>query len=158
MTTAPAEPGAADVAQAFFGLAHQLKKRVNAALRAQGLSLARGRALHVLATNGPTRVVALGAELGLTPRTATESVDALERDGLVERRSDPTDRRAALVCLTAAGIRLHDELAAPRRAAIDELFGVLDGGQRGQLLSLLEILRTSAGTDHPGTDHPGDAA
>ncbi|MFI1971434.1 MarR family winged helix-turn-helix transcriptional regulator [Streptomyces cinnamoneus] len=36
---------------------------------------------------------------GLTPGSATRLVDRLEKAGLVERRTDPTDRRRALVVL-----------------------------------------------------------
>jgi DNA-binding MarR family transcriptional regulator len=34
----------------------------------------------------------LAAEFDLAPRTITDVIDALERDGLAERQADPTDR------------------------------------------------------------------
>jgi DNA-binding MarR family transcriptional regulator len=70
----------------------------------------------------------------------TELVRRLERDGLVERRPDPTDHRAAIVSLTprarafepvAAGVlaeldglvrdRLDDERVEELKAALREL-------------------------------------
>jgi len=41
----------------------------------------------------------------LSKQTMTTMVRLAERDGLVDRRSDPTDRRATRVHLTAKGLR-----------------------------------------------------
>jgi DNA-binding MarR family transcriptional regulator len=41
----------------------------------------------------------------LSKQTMTTMVRLAERDGLVERRSDPSDRRATRVHLTAKGLR-----------------------------------------------------
>ena len=64
-------------------------------------------------------------------------VDRLERDGLVERRPHPGDRRATEVHLTAAG----EEVAARGRAAVDalasEVFAPLDDDERRVLGELL---------------------
>ena len=38
--------------------------------------------------------------------------DRLEEHGLVERRSDPTDRRVKTIALTAAGVETRERLAA----------------------------------------------
>jgi DNA-binding MarR family transcriptional regulator len=42
--------------------------------------------------------------------TATWIVDRLERRGLAERRSAPTDRRVTLVVLTQAGVKTKTQL------------------------------------------------
>jgi DNA-binding MarR family transcriptional regulator len=44
--------------------------------------------------------------------TVTWIVDRLEERGLVERRSDPSDRRVRLVALTQEGRRIRDEIRA----------------------------------------------
>jgi DNA-binding MarR family transcriptional regulator len=54
----------------------------------------------------------LSDELGVTARNVTGLVDALQRDGLVERLPYPNDRRAVLVRLTPAGERVSGELRA----------------------------------------------
>lgn len=49
------------------------------------------------------RVKTLARELGLSQPTVTDSLLALERKGFVARHSDPKDKRALLVQLTADG-------------------------------------------------------
>jgi DNA-binding MarR family transcriptional regulator len=47
--------------------------------------------------------VELGRCAGLEPSTITGLLDRMQRDGLLERRPDPHDRRAQRIFLTAAG-------------------------------------------------------
>jgi DNA-binding MarR family transcriptional regulator len=50
-----------------------------------------------------TRLTELAARAAMTHQSMGELVASLERGGWVERRPDPTDGRARLVCLTPAG-------------------------------------------------------
>ncbi len=59
---------------------------------------------------GGTRLTVLAARAGMTHQSMGELVSVLEQRGYVERRSDPSDRRARLVVLTPRG------RAAVRRA------------------------------------------
>jgi MarR family transcriptional regulator, transcriptional regulator for hemolysin len=52
----------------------------------------------------------LARSLGIEGPTLTRHLDSLERAGLVERRRDPSDRRAVQVELTKAGEALHGRL------------------------------------------------
>jgi len=60
-------------------------------------------ALELLMTSGPLTRAQLGAQTGLSKVTASQLLSRLEERGLVERRSDPADRRRKLVELTPAG-------------------------------------------------------
>ena len=62
-------------------------------------------AARAAAGTAPMRLSELSDRLHIAPRSATEVVDALEARGLVERRPDPSDRRATLVELTEHGPR-----------------------------------------------------
>jgi DNA-binding MarR family transcriptional regulator len=53
------------------------------------------------------RLTQLAQRARLSKQTMTTMVRLLERDGLVERQSDPSDGRAALVSLTPRGRRLQ---------------------------------------------------
>lgn len=59
-------------------------------------------ALGTLHVDGPQTISALARVLGMTPASATELADRLERAGLVERRPHPTDRRKRLLHPTPA--------------------------------------------------------
>src|ERR1700752_1743183 len=52
----------------------------------------------------------LAAAVGIEGPTLTRHLDALERQGLVRRRQDPSDRRAVVVELTPAGHAAHARL------------------------------------------------
>jgi DNA-binding MarR family transcriptional regulator len=62
--------------------------------------------LHTLVHKGPMRLTALKVTEQITQPAITQLVTRLERDGLVERRPDPEDRRAVLVRVTPAGARI----------------------------------------------------
>lgn len=74
------------------------------------LSVAQFRVLDRL-HDGSALGGALAEWLAVTPPSVTALVDALVKRGLVERREHPEDRRRVEHSLTAAGRRLHDEVA-----------------------------------------------
>lgn len=51
-----------------------------------------------------TRLTELARRAAMTKQSMSELVDQVERTGLIEKRPDPTDGRAKLVCFTAAGL------------------------------------------------------
>jgi DNA-binding MarR family transcriptional regulator len=67
------------------------------------MSLTSLSTLATLELNGPRRITDLAANEGVMQPSMTALVSTLERSGLVERRSDPSDRRVALVALTSQG-------------------------------------------------------
>ena len=80
-------------------------KRVLAGLASAGagdISAAQARVVERIGPNG-TRLTDLAEQADVTKQTAGFLVDQLERKGYVERRRDPTDARARLVCLSARG-------------------------------------------------------
>src|SRR3954464_10788035 len=89
--------------QAFMEVHHQTHRIVERAMSAQGLSLGRAKVLMRLGLNGAVNQATPPGPLGFAPRSVTETVDALERDGLVTRKDDPRDRRARIVELTDSG-------------------------------------------------------
>lgn len=84
-------------------------------LQAAGLQDARTPHTHVTAyikADG-SRLTDLAAQARMTLPAMAELVDDLERLGIVERRPDPTDGRAKLICLTDAG---RDAMRIARQA------------------------------------------
>ena len=56
---------------------------------------------------GGTRLTELAARADMTHQSMSEVIAALEQRGYVERRPDPSDGRARLVCLTPHGTQLR---------------------------------------------------
>jgi DNA-binding MarR family transcriptional regulator len=129
------------VVDALLAAGHAVRVATDAALRADGLSLARKKALAVLSRSAePVALRQVSDALGIVPRSVTDLVDGLEADGLVRREQDPQDRRRASVAITDEG-RAALAAAQRRSAAIARRFTAdLDAAERGELLRLLERL------------------
>jgi DNA-binding MarR family transcriptional regulator len=70
----------------------------------------------------------------------TELIRRLERDGLIERRPDPSDARASLIFLTARS-RQFEPVAAAVPAELDRLVqGRLGSGRVAELKAALAEL------------------
>ena len=94
---------------------------------------------------GGSRLTKLAAGAGMTPQSMGVIVDELESLGYVERRPDPSDRRAKLISLTALGRRAVDAGEATITGIEQDLVDVL--GERGarQLRTLLGKILESGG-------------
>lgn len=55
-----------------------------------------------------TRLTELARRASMTKQSMSELVSQVERTGLIERRNDPTDGRAKLVCFTDKGLKWLD--------------------------------------------------
>jgi DNA-binding MarR family transcriptional regulator len=107
---------------AILEVAHSIRGRLAGALDEVGLSHAKFAALEALAGAGePLPLSELANRLECVRSNVTQLVDRLEADGLVQRVSDPTDRRSVRAELTRLGAerqaagadvmaRLHAEL------------------------------------------------
>ena len=119
-------------------------------LTAAGLEGARMPHTHVTAyikADG-SRLTELAAQARMTLPAMSELVDDLQRLGIVERRPDPTDKRAKLICLTDAGW----EAMRTARALIAEMeadYAHRIGAQRFEAAaqSLDELLRNLTAPD-----------
>lgn len=83
---------------------HRLSGRVfTRLLKRHGLgeiNPAQGRILFVLWSQSELSMHELARQTGLGKSTLTAMLDRLERDGYVERRPDPNDRRAVIIVRT----------------------------------------------------------
>ncbi|WAL69134.1 MarR family transcriptional regulator [Amycolatopsis cynarae] len=96
--------------------------------------------LHTLAGQGPKRLGDLTASEQVTQSAITQLVTKLEREGLVERRPDPSDGRAVLVRITPAGAAIVDGRRAERTAHLAELTARLTPAERSAIAAALPAL------------------
>jgi DNA-binding MarR family transcriptional regulator len=83
----------------------------------------------------------LSRALIVTAGNVTGLVDRAERDGVVERRPEPTDRRVVRVWLTSKGRKLIRELLPIHARQVQTLIGSLPAAERRELRRLLGGLR-----------------
>jgi DNA-binding MarR family transcriptional regulator len=139
---------AAEIAEALMDIKRSMRQQMDTALQASGLSFARAKVLSLLDKLGPCRPGILAEHLRHAPRTLTDAIDALERDGLVRREPHPDDRRAVLVHLTEAGQEALKQAQIPRKQALEAVFAPLDTDEQAHLLRLLEKVRLANRKDN----------
>ena len=76
-----------------------------------------------LVNDGPQRSSALADTACVDPSTVSRQVAQLVAAGLVERQSDPEDRRANLLVATARGHQVYGDKQAHRQRLMTELLG-----------------------------------
>lgn len=81
--------------------------------------------LNRLYREGPMRLTALAEAEGASQSGMTQLVQRMERQGLLERWSDPDDGRASLVMVGEAGRRMWDGREALRHERIAEMLGAV---------------------------------
>ena len=82
------------------------------------LSASAALVVNRLYQEGPMRLTALAEAEGASQSGMTQLVQRLERQGLLEKRSDPEDGRASLVVLGEAGRQNWEARAGVRRQRI----------------------------------------
>jgi DNA-binding MarR family transcriptional regulator len=132
----------APVALLLLGVAHEVEARLETALGQVGLSLAKFNVLSRLVESGePLPLGCLADRCSCVRSNMTQLVDRLEADRLVERVSDPNDRRSIRASLTDEGRSRHAEGAEILDAAQGEVFARLGEPERATLARLVQQLR-----------------
>jgi DNA-binding MarR family transcriptional regulator len=139
----------ADLGLRYLSVAYFVRKAVDDQMIASGLSLSRAKVLQVLEREGPLRQASLAKTLRLAPRSITQSIEGLERSGLVERRPDPDDQRCKIVLLTPKGRATLTTGMEAGQVVLRSIFGAL--GPDGQadldiLLNDIEAAQTEIST------------
>lgn len=100
-------------------VSRQLRRAFEHTFRDSSLTQAQARVLVYVLRNEGIRQVQLAELLDVKPITLARLIDQLAASGMVERRADPTDRRAYLIYL-ARGAKPHllaiDKAASSVRA------------------------------------------
>lgn len=139
------------LASDLFSLFLRMRRMLNKRLAEQGASLARTKLLLFLQKHGAARAADIADCFDQAPRTVTEAIDGLERDGFVVRRPHPHDRRVKHVSITDAGRRVIGETEPLRQELICGVFGALDDVEQAQLAEL--FVKLSAALDAQEASH-----
>lgn len=105
----------------------------------------RARLLCVLAEHS-RGMAELAREFGVERAALTGLVDRAERNGLVERRAVPGDRRAVSVSLTTTGLRTAAAFHAEVTAELRRLTAALTARERASFRTALAAITQAAET------------
>lgn len=106
--------------------AHALRKAFDRRAVGLGVTRAQWKVLFRLHRQPGLRQIELADMLDIEPITLSRIVDRLEESGLVERRPDPSDRRAWRLHVTARAQPLIAKLRAIADDMIAETFAGID--------------------------------
>ncbi|MCC2976075.1 MarR family winged helix-turn-helix transcriptional regulator [Sphingomonas sp. PL-96] len=134
-----------DLISDFGRLFLRLRRIADAQLAREGVSLARMKLLmHLNCKHSSARAADIASFFGYSPRTVSEAIEGLERDGLVQRVPDPLDGRVKRISLTPEGQAVITA-AEPLRTQLNQtIFGVLDAEEKAQLREILAKLAGAA--------------
>lgn len=141
-----AEPSA-PVVDAVVGASRALVAIAARSLGVAGeeVTLPQYRALVVLASRGPQRVVDLAGSLDVTASTATRMCDRLARKGLIRRQRLTNNRRTVRITISAAGRELIVAVTQRRRREVQAIVERMSAVDREQLVTTLRTFADAAG-------------
>lgn len=112
--------------------------------RGSGMSWMQMAVLMHLHYRGPCEVMAFGELLQMSPAGASQMIERLVHQGLVQRTEGPDDRRVRLVHLTAAGLQAVEESLQAQQGWLEELLATLTDEQRAAASQALRMLTAQA--------------
>jgi DNA-binding MarR family transcriptional regulator len=131
------EPGAGDQEiEALMRLVRTIETQ-HPARPTSRLDLRARMLIQALGLEGESPILAIRQTLRLSPSTLTSLADRLERDGYIERRRHPTDRRTVVLALTASGKRAFAAEKEFYRHLINDSLEPLDAAARTHVLAAL---------------------
>jgi DNA-binding MarR family transcriptional regulator len=116
--------------------------RMRMKLEEIGLHHAQGMILFHLWREDGIAQSALARVLHITPPTATNTLQRMERDGWIRRRRDADDQRVVRVYLTEKAAALRQEAGDSFRELDRELTALLSEAERDILVSSLSKVRS----------------
>jgi DNA-binding MarR family transcriptional regulator len=128
-------PDLAAVADLMDRLSIWLRRQVPSSMSSSSITT-----LYTLNSDGPLRISDLAEREALTQPGMTTVINRLEALGHAERVPDPTDGRAALVRITAAGRAVLSERHAVRTEMLQNELHRLDSADQAALAAALPAL------------------
>lgn len=139
--------------------ARLMRNHVDQRAREHGTTRAQWGVLARLRRQEGLNQATLAEQMELQPISLARLLDRLQSQGLIERRADPSDRRAYRLYLTPPGRDLVNDLDSVRSQIADEMLGDVPDSTLITALDLLAEIREAARArrDEDKTQAPADA-
>ena len=147
-----------------FTVAHAIEKAMSGALEGRGITFRQCQMLGMLAAHGSLSQAAVAEMMGVEPSSVARLVDRMTRDGWIERRPDPHDRRKNRLSATA---RAEPVWEGVREVGLKMRAKALAGLSESEVADLKRMLRhlrdnladgSHRYPDEPAADAAADAA
>jgi len=119
---------------------HRSMRRFIHYARESGLSMSMIGALFHLDKMGSSGVTDLGEHLGVTSAAASQMLERLVQQELIQRSEDPTDRRVKQIALTDKGCRVLEEGLRARQSWLDNLADNLSPEEKEQITDAMKVM------------------
>lgn len=126
----------------------------SAFMRRHGLSMPQVLLLYRLHYKGQCGVGDIADHLAVTNAAASQTVERLVQQGLLERNEDPNDRRAKQVGLSPAGRQLIQDGIEARVHWMTELTTILSAEEQSSITVALQALTNAAVQLDPHSQAP----
>jgi len=152
------------VGRGFGFLVHDvsrlIKRRFERQARRMGLPITRQQAAVVLNIAGSEGVsqAEVATWLGIEPIALVRMLDKLHEEGLVERRSHPTDRRVRTLWLTPAARPVVTQILAINKAIREEAFTGMAAQARDIVIDILDGIKDNLALKEETDDAPAASA
>jgi DNA-binding MarR family transcriptional regulator len=138
------ESGRDDASERLRAAVGRLSRRLRETRAGSGLTPTQISVLFSIVRLGPLTMTALAEREALNPTMLSRVVAGLCEAGLVERSSDPSDRRVALAAPTAAGRRLRERIQRERSEALALHLTALEPAEQEAILAAIPALEALA--------------
>jgi len=118
-----------------------VRRHFNSLARDTGLTQPQWQAMFIISHNPGLNQVSLADLLEIHPITLTQQLDRMQAAGWVERRPDPTDRRATCLFITPKGRPVLEKLRAIGAEILNIGFGDIDPRLREKMVEALILVR-----------------
>jgi len=119
---------------------HRSMRDLTGYARESGLSVPQLGALFQIYHKGCSGVTDLGDKLGVTSSAASQMLERLVHQGLIQRLEDPSDRRVKQIVLTDKGRQVLQESIRARQSWLSELVETLSDSEKETMIAALKLL------------------
>jgi len=109
-------------------------------LKTTGVSMQQAYALTFIFYQGPGKITDICEHMMVSAAAASQMVDRLEKSGLVERTTEPDDRRVRNVVLSEEGESFVRQSILARQSWVKEIPDKLSNAQLDQIAATLNLL------------------
>lgn len=124
-------------------VARLMRRKFDQRCQTIGLTRAQWQVLAYVGRNEGTNQAGLAEFMEIEPITLSRHLDRMQASGIVERRQDPSDRRAYQLFLTDAGKEQLASIRALGAVALEEVLAGIPQADVEKLVETLMVMRSN---------------